>query len=114
LVRREASAKRDDGRVQVLSALEGEGSEGGDRGQLPSGEPDPADAAAMAEECSRLLEMLGEPELRQVASSKLEGYTNSEIAARLERSERMIERKLDLIREIWQEEVGASGPEVAK
>jgi len=106
LVRRETSAKRDSGQVQVLSALQGEGSQGGDRAQLPSGEPDPADAAAMAEECSRLLEMLGEPELRQVAVAKLEGYSNIEVAAQLGCSERTVERKLELIRQIWVEEGG--------
>lgn len=32
---------------------------------------------------------------------KLEGYTNAEIAERRNRSERTIERKLHLIRELW-------------
>jgi len=38
---------------------------------------------------------------------KLEGYTNKEMAGRLGRSEGAVERKLQLIRRIWQVEVGA-------
>lgn len=47
-----------------------------------------------------LLEQL-EPKLRDTALMKLEGYTNAEIAARLQRSEKTIERYLKMIRELW-------------
>jgi len=105
LVRRETRSKRDERRTQSLSPPEGDGSgEAGAGIELLSGEPDPAEAIAMVQECSRLLEMLGEPELRQVALWKLEGYSNSEIASRLGRSEKTAERKVDLIKQIWEEE----------
>ena len=55
----------------------------------------------MAEECCRLLERLGEAELRSIALWKLEGYTNEEIAAKLDCVPRTIERKLHVIRRLW-------------
>jgi RNA polymerase sigma factor (sigma-70 family) len=72
--------------------------------QVLSLEPTPEEAAAMADECRRLLELLDEPELRQVALWKVEGYTNEEIAARLDCVPRTIERKLRRIRRLWNHE----------
>ncbi len=57
--------------------------------QVPSREPDPAFAAEMAENCQRLLQLLGEPE-RTVALMKMEGYTNAEIAGHLDYAPRTI------------------------
>jgi DNA-directed RNA polymerase specialized sigma24 family protein len=45
----------------------------------------------------------GDPPLRFVAWSKLEGYTNEQIAAMSDCTVRTIERKLRLIRSIWTE-----------
>ena len=66
-------------------------------------EPTPDFAVQVAEEYERLLSSLGDVTLRQVAQWKMEGYTNDEIAQRLGRSTRSVERKLDLIRRRWQE-----------
>jgi len=101
LVRHETAERRGGGRVRVLSDMEAEGAAGV---ETAADEPDPAEAAAMAEECSRLLEMLGDPGLRQVAVWKLEGYRNEEIAGKLGRSVGTVERKLQLIRRIWQDD----------
>jgi DNA-directed RNA polymerase specialized sigma24 family protein len=98
LVREQAAVRRG-GRVQVLPALEGIDPE--------SDEPDPAEAAAMAEECGRLLGMLDNPELRRLAVWKLEGYSNEEIADQLGKAVGTVERKLRLIRQIWHDEAGA-------
>lgn len=68
---------------------------------VPAREPDPAEAAAIAEGLERLLARLGDLTLRQVAVWKLEGYTNAEIGERLGRSEVTIERKVRLVRECW-------------
>jgi DNA-directed RNA polymerase specialized sigma24 family protein len=70
--------------------------------QLVGREPSPAFAAQVAEEFSRLLDLLGEEELRSIARWKLEGYTNAEIAARLGCRERKVERKLRVIRGLWE------------
>jgi DNA-directed RNA polymerase specialized sigma24 family protein len=67
-------------------------------------EPTPAFAAEVAEECRRLLGLLGDPELEAVALWKMEGYTSAEIAARLEYAPRTVERELPLIRQVWEKE----------
>jgi DNA-directed RNA polymerase specialized sigma24 family protein len=67
-------------------------------------EPTPEFAAQVAEECQRLLCRLDDAELRSVALWKMEGYTNEEIAQKLGRSDRTVERKLRLIRKAWEEE----------
>ena len=51
-------------------------------GNLSAAEPTP-EAAAAAEEIHRLLELLGDEQLRQVVRARLEGYANEEIADRL-------------------------------
>jgi DNA-directed RNA polymerase specialized sigma24 family protein len=75
--------------------------------QIEGLEPTPAFAAQVAEECRRLLERLDSPELRSVALHKVEGYSNEEIAAQLGCGLRTVERRLRLIRSIWEQE-GAS------
>ena len=70
-------------------------------------EPTPAFAAQVAEEYGRLLERLDSPELRAVAMLKVEGYGNEEIASQLGCGLRTVERRLRLIRGIWEQE-GAS------
>lgn len=68
---------------------------------LHSKEPDPAFAAEVAEECERLLRLLPDEELRQIAVSKMEGYTNKEIADRLGCAPITIERRIIFIRKLW-------------
>src|SRR5262245_25447509 len=53
--------------------------------RAPSQEPTPERALQTAEECRRLLDALGDDDLRQVALRKLEGYSVEEIAAQLGR-----------------------------
>jgi DNA-directed RNA polymerase specialized sigma24 family protein len=73
--------------------------------QVISREPDPAFAAQLVEEYERLLEQLGDTNLRKVAVWKLEGYTNKEIKAKLGRSLATVERKLGFIRDAWEREI---------
>jgi RNA polymerase sigma factor (sigma-70 family) len=72
--------------------------------QLVGVEPSADFAAQVAEECGRLLDVLGDETLRQVAVWKMEGYSNDEIAERLACSRRTVARKLDAIRILWSEE----------
>jgi DNA-directed RNA polymerase specialized sigma24 family protein len=65
-------------------------------------EPTPEFAAQAAEEYRRLLERLGDDQLRSIAVWKMEGYTNEEIAARLGCAVATVERRLHLIRKIWE------------
>lgn len=72
--------------------------------QIVGEEPTPEFAAQVAEEYERLLDLLGEDSLRQVAVWKMEGLTTDEIANRLDCSRRTVARKLDTIRTIWSNE----------
>lgn len=72
--------------------------------QVVGDEPTPEFAAQVAEQYQRLLAVLGDDSLRQVAVWKMEGYTNEDIAARLNCSLRTVARKLETIRIIWDKE----------
>jgi DNA-directed RNA polymerase specialized sigma24 family protein len=72
--------------------------------QIISREPTPEFAVELAEEFQRLVDRLGNAELRAVALWKMEGYTNDEIASKLGCVERTVERKLRLIRDRWNPE----------
>lgn len=67
-------------------------------------EPTPEAVVQLADEFRRLLDVLGQNDLRAVALAKLEGCTNAEIAARLGCARRTVERKLAVIRCIWSEQ----------
>jgi DNA-directed RNA polymerase specialized sigma24 family protein len=95
--------KHGGGRMQGESGVAGPDGEAG-FDQLLGREPNPAFAAEVAEEYRRLLERLGNDELRSIALWKMEGYTNEEIAAKLGCVPRTVERKLAVIRGLWQEE----------
>jgi RNA polymerase sigma factor (sigma-70 family) len=69
--------------------------------QMDAAGPTPVEATVLNEALERRLEALGDPELRQVALWRLEGYTNREIADGLDCTERSIERKLERIRSKW-------------
>lgn len=72
--------------------------------QIVGREPDPELAAEMEDLCQRLLDRLEDPRLREIAALKLEGCDHEEIARRLGYVRRTVQRKLLLIREIWQAE----------
>ncbi|HZW29275.1 MAG TPA: ECF-type sigma factor [Isosphaeraceae bacterium] len=76
-----------------------------DLAPLLTRDPTPEEAAELADECRRLLDSLPEPELRQIALWKVEGYTHEEIAARLDCVPRTIERKVSRIRLHWKHEL---------
>ncbi len=105
-IRRQARQKRGGGEVRGESVF----AAGANDGELPGmneivgQEPTPEFLALVADECRRLLMDLGDDSLRQVAQLKLEGFTNEEIAERLDISVRTVERKLKLIREDWAQE----------
>jgi DNA-directed RNA polymerase specialized sigma24 family protein len=67
--------------------------------------PTAAVGALFAEDYERLLDRLGDAELRSIALWALEGYTNAQIAVKLGKVESTVERKLKRIRSLWNEEV---------
>jgi DNA-directed RNA polymerase specialized sigma24 family protein len=72
--------------------------------QALSREPTPELAAEMAEQCERLLRLLGDEQLRQVAVWRMEGHSVEEIAARSDWAPRSVKRKLQMIRSLWERE----------
>jgi DNA-directed RNA polymerase specialized sigma24 family protein len=107
LVQHERRQKRGGGRVHGEGSWPGTEPAGEEEpllAQVLGREPSPAFAAQAAEECRRLLERLDDPALRTLALWKLEGYTNEEIAAKLGCVPRTIERRLRVIRSLWEQE----------
>ncbi len=105
LARREGREKRGGGRVVQASAAGGaDGSAVDVMGGVAGTEPSPEFAAQVAEECQRLLSILDDGKLRELAIWKMEGFTNAEIAGKLGRSVPTVERKLARIRNMWQQE----------
>lgn len=92
LMEREGALKRGGGKVVSGVPLDNE-----------AGLPGTADGD-LDVVCAELIEML-EPELRSYALMRLMGNKNSEIAAAFDCSERKVERKLNLIRAVWSDEV---------
>ena len=107
LVHYQGRAKRGLGRVRgdsaVAPAADGQGLD-----QLAGKEPSPDLAAQVSETVQNLLARLPDPELRAVAVWKMEGYTNGEIAQLQACAVVTVERRLRLIRRIW-ENTGVEG-----
>lgn len=70
---------------------------------LTGDEPDPAWAAAVADQFAHLMAVLPGEDLRQVAQAQLEGHTAPEIARLLGCSLRTVERKWQVVRQYWLE-----------
>lgn len=68
--------------------------------------PEPDFLVILQDQFQHLLSLLRNQELRQIAIARLEGKTNSEIADELKISRRSVERKLSLIREDWEGQLG--------
>jgi len=101
--RRYLAGKRGGGQVRGESAfmnVDDVNAKGG-LDQLAGAAPSPEFADQFSETCHEMLVKLKDPELVQVALYKMEGYTNDEIAEKLGRVTRSVERKLRTIRKIW-------------
>jgi DNA-directed RNA polymerase specialized sigma24 family protein len=107
LVKHERRQRRGGGKVLDTQALRADNSGVEERwvdGVLGR-EPSPASVVELAEQIERLLAVLPDQELRQVAESKLDGHSNADIAASIQRSIRTVERKVDMIRSLWAKEL---------
>lgn len=65
----------------------------------------PEESFFAREECTRLLGILPNEELKHLALLKVDGHTNEEIAKVLGCTRRSIQRRLNLIRKIWTDEL---------
>lgn len=106
-VRRETAQKRGGGRTQLESGLNGNSDDSKYFGldQIMSEQPSPQFILELQEQNDRLLGLLRDDGLRQIAISRIEGFTVPEIAQDLRLSTRSIERKLQLIRGVWSKEL---------
>lgn len=68
-------------------------------------QPSPEMVFMLQETVEQFFSHLGVGQLRDLAGAKLEGYTNAELALRFGCSQRTIERRLNLIREKFQQEM---------
>jgi DNA-directed RNA polymerase specialized sigma24 family protein len=69
--------------------------------QIVSREPSPEFAFEVAERYQEMMLSLEDEELVKLATWKMEGFSNEEIAKKIGRASRTVERKLQLIRKIW-------------
>ncbi len=100
--------KRGGGRVRGDSVLQGGDKDRGNTGfdELLGDDAAPEVEVIAAEEFQRLMVLLDDDRLRQIAQYKLDGFMNEEIGRRLGLACRSIERKLQRIREVWAGELG--------
>jgi len=102
-LRRQNRAKRGGGQVQGETAFLRPDDDALGIDQVLGAGPTPAFASQVAEECQRLLDVLGDATLQTIAVLKMEGHTVDEIAARLGSTKRTIERRLHIIRKTWEQ-----------
>jgi RNA polymerase sigma factor (sigma-70 family) len=93
--------KRGDGQVRGESIFINPNDPSAGIHEIVGDEPTPEFAHEVSEEYARMLEVLNDDTLRAVAIAKLEGYSNDEIAEKMNVKTRTIERKLKTIRELW-------------
>jgi DNA-directed RNA polymerase specialized sigma24 family protein len=106
-VRHQSRQKRGGGLVLGESAMgDGDGCETIPDGmtQLLSREPTPEAALQFVDEYNRLFSRLDDPTLKSIALRRLEGLSSEEIADEMKTSRRTVDRKLRLIRAIWEED----------
>jgi DNA-directed RNA polymerase specialized sigma24 family protein len=105
--RREGRAKRGGGRVRQERGASADDStgEGHALDDIIGREPSPELAAQLAEDFRHRLDLLGDAELQSVALLKLEGHTIEEIAAKRGCVPRTVNRRIRLIRHIWEKEI---------
>ncbi len=100
VVQKEHRLRRGGGKVRGESLF----ASGSGLGGVAEGGPSPYFAVAFSDLCHRLLGLLSNDSLKRVALLKLEGWTNVEIARKIDRDEKTVERKLRLIRQAWDQE----------
>ncbi|MCA9040306.1 MAG: hypothetical protein KDA65_08175 [Planctomycetaceae bacterium] len=108
-VRKRNTQKRGGGEVRGESILTSvrKGDDGSPAGfeMFMDEDPSPEFLVTLEEEHQLMLGKLRDDTQRSIATLRLQGYTNEEIAEELGISLRSVERKLNLIRDIWSSEI---------
>lgn len=101
VIRRETRQKRGGGAVRGESVFAGDAHTLNCIEDLTGSEPTPEFLVMVDEQYSRLLAALRDDNLRLIATRKLQGFSNVEIAEELGVVERTIRRKVNLIMDDW-------------
>ncbi|MCA9212296.1 MAG: hypothetical protein KDB27_04460 [Planctomycetales bacterium] len=105
--RRLGSDKRGSGNVRGESVFyqpSADANQGGIQTFFSAG-PSPDFLVSLAEEHQRMISMLNDEKLIRIATAKMEGSTNAEIAMQLDITVQGVERKLQRIRDNWSREL---------
>lgn len=104
---REHALKRGGGAVRGESVFRNIGSDvsGGGLQNQPARVLTPEEDAATTDVVHRLLEALESDQLRAIAVMKMDGYSDVEIATEMNCTRSTINRKLQLIRGVWEREI---------
>ena len=103
--RRKLAQKRGGGKVRGESAFGANADETGNRGidRVTSNAPDPQRAFDEAQQLTKMLNELDDPQLRRIALLKMANHTEQEIAHILGCGKRTVSRKLEQIRDQFSE-----------
>lgn len=110
LLRDQSRLKRGAGAVVGESALlfaDSNDGSGPSLDRMFSEDPDPVFVAQLTEDFERLFSQLEDEDLKAVVVMKMEGYTIDEMSAKLGRAPATIERKLKVVRVLWQADLEA-------
>jgi DNA-directed RNA polymerase specialized sigma24 family protein len=106
LLERELAQKRGGGKVYNASGLaDADDPDAALFADLIGREPEPDFEVSIEEELGRMLQLLPDERLRQIALWKMQGLDSAEIAARLNRAPATVDRKLRLVQDIWEREI---------
>lgn len=72
---------------------------------IVDGKPTPHLAVMVAEQCKTLLDRLPDQAMQKIALLRMEGFTDDEISAHLGCARRTVQRRIRLIKELWEQEV---------
>ncbi len=106
-VRKQTSQKRGGGEVRgesIFTSARDDGSPAGFE-MFVDADPTPDFLISLEEEHQSLFDKLRDDTQREIATLRLEGYSNEEIADKVGISLRSVERKLKLIRDVWSAEI---------
>lgn len=105
-LRSEGADKRGGGKVRGDSAFPRSTAMDDSDGsvQIPGDSSTPSARLAADEWWQHVFDLLPDDDCRRIVREKLDGATNREIAQRLGFSLRMVERRLQLVRKIWEHE----------
>ena len=107
--RYENRQKRGGGKVRLATDMKAFQNEAFDLNTIAGGDPTPESVVSLKDSCNYLISTtLRDETTKEIAILKLEGLSNDEIAERLNIVKRTVERKIKLIRSLWEKVLGVN------